>query len=307
MSPKVSICTITYNHQQYIADALDSFLQQRTNFPFEIVIGDDGSKDDTERICREYASRYPGKIRYQRREPNMGMMPNMIQTMEECEGKYIAICEGDDFWSDPDKLQLQHDFMEAHPDYSLCCHLHSVLAKGKLMTMHKELDVDEKEVTAEEYMRDPFFHTTSYFFRKDSMPQPFPSWYRNVLAGDHFLVLLLSQNGKIGCLNKRMSVFRNHGRSVTFTRTALDIKKNFVHHLRIFDESTAGKYHTTLEKVIRNWDLVYMVYEPVNYFKKLRFLSGNLGYYRQNFRKLGGMKLFVKYLIPDSLLRKIKS
>jgi glycosyltransferase involved in cell wall biosynthesis len=298
MVPKVSICTITYNHQQYIADALDSFLQQRTNFPFEIVIGDDGSKDDTERICRDYASRYPGIIRYHRREPNMGMMPNMIQTMEECEGKYIAICEGDDFWTDPEKLQLQYDFMEAHPGHSLCCHLHSVLTKGKLMPMHKELNADEKDVTTEEYMMQPFFHTTSYFFRRDAMPKPFPDWYRNVLAGDHFLVLLLSLKGKIGCLNRRMSVFRNHGRSVSFTRTALDLKENFVHHLRIFDEYTYLRFHDTLKKVIRKWNFLYKVYEHVSYWKKLGYFMRNTGYYTNNFSYLGGFRTMVKFVVP---------
>jgi hypothetical protein len=138
------------------------------------------------------------------------------------------------------------------------------------------------------------------------MPRPFPAWYKDVLAGDHFLVLFLSLNGKIGCLNKRMSVFRNHGSSVSFTRSALDIKQNFVTHLELFDEYSGKRYMQTIRKVIRKWDLLYKVYEPVGYFRKFAFLIRNTGFYLRNFRYLGGLKLFIKYLLTGSVLRWIK-
>jgi glycosyltransferase involved in cell wall biosynthesis len=130
---KVSVCMIAYNHQTYIAQALDSILAQKTNFPFEIVIGDDNSTDDTGKICQEYAIRYPGKIRYHLREKNLGMMPNFITTLYECQGTYIALCEGDDYWIDETKLQTQADFLDAHPDHSLCCHNHFLLYPEKMV------------------------------------------------------------------------------------------------------------------------------------------------------------------------------
>lgn len=303
---KVSVCMIAYNHEAFIAQALDSILVQDTDFDTEIVIGDDNSKDGTGKICEDYAAKYPGRIRYIRRDPNIGMMPNFISTLQACSGEYIAVCEGDDFWTDPQKLRLQAGFLDQQKEYSLCCHNHEVLVGEKRLKAGKDFQEPFREVPAPSYMVNPFFHTSSYFFRKSAMPVPFPDWYRNVLAGDHFLVLFLSMKGKIGCINRRMSVFRNHGSSVSFTRTALDIKENFVQHLRLFDAYSGGVYQPVLNKVIRKWDLLYKVYEPVGYFPKLGFLLARLGFSLKHFRWLGGFKLYIKYLVPAALLRKFK-
>lgn len=297
---------IAYNHQEFIAQAIESILAQKTDFTFEIVIGDDNSMDDTSTICESYASSFPGRIRYYRREKNMGMMPNFIETLQACDGKYIAICEGDDYWMDEHKLQSQADFLETSPDYTLCCHNHYVLTKNKLVPAGNDFDGTMRTVMTEDYLLRPFFHTTSYFFRNSAMPRPFPGWYRQVLAGDHFLVLFLGMNGKIGCLNKRMSVFRNHGSSVSFTRSALDIKQNFVTHLELFNEYSGKMFQQTIRKVIRKWDLLYKVYEQASYFKKLIYFFKNTGFYLRNFRYLGGLKLFIKYLLPGSVLRWVK-
>lgn len=298
---------IAYNHQDFISQALDSILKQKTTFPFEILIGDDNSKDDTGKICASYAARFPDKIKYYHREKNMGMMPNMIDILNCCDGKYIALCEGDDYWTDENKLQTQADFLEANQDASLCCHNHYVLSKEKLLPANKKLPQEVKFLTTEDYLLDPFFHTSSYFYRNTAQPVPFPGWFSNVLAGDHFLVLFLSMKGKIGYLDKKMSVFRNHGSSVSFTRTALDIKKNFVYHLERFNQYSALKYQKTIHKVIHKWNLVYKVYEPEGYFKKLSYLFVNTRYYLQNFKDVGGLKLLVKYLLPNKILRRVKS
>jgi glycosyltransferase involved in cell wall biosynthesis len=297
---------LTYNHERYIAKALDSVLMQKTTFPFEIVLSDDGSKDCTPAICQKYAAQHPKLIRYISHEKNIGMMPNWISTIEACTGQYIAILEGDDYWTDDIKLQLQADFLDSHKDFSLCCHLHEVLIQEKLVQMRHGVNNDFITVPAEYYMRKPFFHTTSYFFRKDALPQPFPDWYYNVLAGDHFLVLFLSLKGKIGCLNRRMSVFRNHGKSVSFTRTALDIKNNFVHHLEMFDQYSEGKYHQMIQNVILKWHLVYQVYEPGSQLKRLGYFAKNLGFYVRHFRWVGGFRLMFKYFLPKALLRRLK-
>ncbi|MBL0130292.1 MAG: hypothetical protein IPP43_03510 [Chitinophagaceae bacterium] len=103
-----------------------------------------------------------------------------------------------------------------------------------------------------------------------------------------------------------MSVFRNHGSSVTFTRTALEIKRNFVYHLELFDNYSGSTYHATIQRVIHKWDLLYKVYEPVGYFKKLSFLFVNTRHYLQNFNDVGGLKLLIKYLVPNNILRWVK-
>lgn len=307
MLPKVSICMIAYNHQEFISQAIESILAQKTTFPFELVISDDNSSDNTGKICAAYALKFPDKIKYCSREKNIGMMPNMIDTLQSCVGDYIAICEGDDFWTDENKLQIQADFLNEHSDYSLCCHLHSVLNENRLIPEHDDLAEEVITLRTEDYMRHPFFHTTSYFFRNSAQPQPYPDWYSKVLAGDHFLVLFLSMKGKIGCLNKRMSVYRYHGSSVSFSRRPIEIKRNFVYHLELFDEYSGEKFHKTIHQVIQNWDLVYKVYEPVGYLAKLSYLFSHIGVYSRNFNKVGGIKLLVKYLLPGSIFRLIKN
>lgn len=130
VQPLVSICVQTYQHENYIADCLDGILMQKTNFPFEIILGEDDSQDNTRQICIEYADKYPERIRLYLRDRKLTQLKdqhgklirrlNGIFTRKSAGGKYIAMCEGDDYWTDPLKLQKQVDFLEANESYSLC-------------------------------------------------------------------------------------------------------------------------------------------------------------------------------------------
>lgn len=116
----VSIFMLTYNQEQYIAQAIESVLMQKTNFSYQLVIGEDCSDDQTEIICKEYEVRYPNKIKLlPSLKKNIGLMANYVRTIKECDGKYIAICDGDDYWIDENKLQKQVDFLEYNPDFSI--------------------------------------------------------------------------------------------------------------------------------------------------------------------------------------------
>ena len=118
----VSVAMITYNHEPYIQKAIEGVLMQKTNFQIELLIGEDCSTDATRRICLEYQEKYPDVIKLLLPEKNLGMMQNSFQVLQACSGKYIAACEGDDYWTDPCKLQNQVDFLEANPNFNLCCH-----------------------------------------------------------------------------------------------------------------------------------------------------------------------------------------
>ena len=119
MFPLVSICCITYKHFQFAVDAIEGFLMQQTNFEFEIVIGEDASGDGTSELLQKYKALHPGKIQLHLRKRNIGMMANFIDTLSACKGKYIAVCEGDDYWIDPLKLQRQVDYIDNHPGCNL--------------------------------------------------------------------------------------------------------------------------------------------------------------------------------------------
>ncbi|MBQ0142665.1 MAG: glycosyltransferase family 2 protein [Prevotellaceae bacterium] len=120
MKSLVSIVCITYNHEPYLRKALDGFLMQETNFPYEIILAEDCSTDGTRQICEEYKAKYPDRITYISRDYNVGGVGNERRAIAAARGKYLAFCEGDDYWIDPLKLQKQVDFMESHPDYSVC-------------------------------------------------------------------------------------------------------------------------------------------------------------------------------------------
>lgn len=113
---------LTYNQERYINEAIRSVMLQETNFPFELVIGNDASTDCTGTICADWQKKYPEQIVLFNRKKNLGLQQNFIQTYAQCRGQYIAICEGDDFWTDKRKLQIQADFLDTHPDYSTCFH-----------------------------------------------------------------------------------------------------------------------------------------------------------------------------------------
>lgn len=118
--PLVSIRTSTYNHEPYIKQCIEGVLMQKTNFPFEYIIGEDYSTDETRKIVFEYARKYPDIIRVITADYNVGSKANGRRCIRACRGKYIAICEGDDYWTDPLKLQKQVDFLENHPEYGMC-------------------------------------------------------------------------------------------------------------------------------------------------------------------------------------------
>ena len=117
--PLVSVCLITYNHGKYIRQAIDSILMQEVNFPWEIIIADDASSDQTQKIIREYHQKYPDLIKPNLRKNNIGAGSNFIELIGSAKGKFIAYLEGDDYWTDPFKLQKQVGFLEGNPSFSL--------------------------------------------------------------------------------------------------------------------------------------------------------------------------------------------
>ena len=118
----VSVITITYNHEPFIAKTIEGVLMQQVNFPMEFIIAEDCSSDGTRAICERYWEQYPELIRLITSKSNVGAVANERRAMQTAQGKYIAFCEGDDYWTDPLKLQKQVDFLEKNPEYSVCFH-----------------------------------------------------------------------------------------------------------------------------------------------------------------------------------------
>ena len=167
--PLVSIFCITYNHSSYIRQCLDGFLIQKTNFPFEVLIHDDASTDDTAGIIKEYEAKYPDIIKpiYQvENQYSKGLDINIVYNLPRARGKYIAMCEGDDYWTDPLKLQKQVDFLESHTDYSMCFHSVWKLENGN--TTHF-VNIAKSEISVWDIINNWLVPTCSVLYRKISL------------------------------------------------------------------------------------------------------------------------------------------
>jgi glycosyltransferase involved in cell wall biosynthesis len=220
---------ITYNHEKYIAQAIDSVLMQKTDFAYELVIGDDCSTDSTRSIVKDYASGHPDRICLMLHERNLGLMGknNFVATLKACRGLYIAMLEGDDFWTDPYKLQKQVDFLEAHAEFALCGHwVRNADAAGNSVEKHVCTGELCPEVFGVEHaLGGTPVHTGSWVFRRSAV-QPALSHhlelYERLPAGDDPLLLLILTQGQGRCLQEFMGVYRLCSGGVWSQRSKLE-------------------------------------------------------------------------------------
>jgi len=215
---KLSVLIPTYNHESYIEDALQGVLIQKTDFDFEILIGEDESSDRTREICISYAKRHPKKIRlFLNERKNVIYIQgkptgrrNLINLHKEADGEFIALCEGDDYWTNPHKLQRQVNFLESRPDYAICFHPVNWLKEGRLFTSNRIPLSSREYYTAEDlFANDNFIRTCSVVYR-NKFRGKFPEWLYEVPYGDVAIHILNSQYGKIGLINSIMAVYRVH-------------------------------------------------------------------------------------------------
>ena len=194
----VSICCITYNHEEFIRDCIEGFLMQETDFPMEIIIHDDASTDRTPEIVREYAAKYPDlifPIFQKENQFSKGRKPLINLTLPHAKGKYIAVCEGDDYWTDPHKLRKQVDFLESHPDYISCYHDAMIVDEdGNIVKPSKLPDNFKKDFSPEEISKGAWILTLTQCFR--NVLKNIPSEVEHVYNGDTFFNSLLGNFGR---------------------------------------------------------------------------------------------------------------
>lgn len=213
---KLSIVCITYNHERFIRDCLEGFVMQKTDFPFEILINDDASTDKTADIIREYEAKYPHLFRCVYQTENQWGKKNVWTDIlfPMVQGEYVALCEGDDYWTDENKLQKQIDFMESHPDFSICFHPVTVHwddnSKPDSVFPNDKEHFYKTELTLTDLLVHNFIQTNSVVYRWRFHHDPLALMPNNILPGDWFLHLLHAQVGKIGFLPDVMAVYRRN-------------------------------------------------------------------------------------------------
>ena len=213
-SIKVSIVCITYNQVDYIRDALDSFLNQKTNFDYEILIHDDASIDGTADVIREYQNKYPDIIIAVLQKENQyskGVKVATTYLYPKVRGKYVAFCEGDDYWTDPEKLQKQFDYMEQHEDCAMCMHNGLNVSKDKSTVFYSK---PLSDAPTKYYIEDAIKGlgiktvTNSYFYRSSILRENPPEFVKIAPTGDYARVIVNALHGYIYYSPETMSAHR---------------------------------------------------------------------------------------------------
>lgn len=317
----VSICCITYNHEAYIADAIESFLNQKTTFNYEILIHDDASTDKTPMIIREYEKKYPDIIQpiYQsENQYSKGVSVDAI-IKKKVRGKYIAECEGDDYWIDEYKLKKQVDYMEKHPECTFCfCNAQIEDQKNKnekrlvipwLPENRNFFTNENRSYSAGELQLLGFIPTMSFFYPRRILDNP-PDWYYEAPVGDNALKLLAASKGYAYYLNETMCTYRfNVAGSATTkwkeetVQETLERCNEFIKMLNAFNEFTNRKYETEIQLSKLTWEVQQLLlkgnYKPLRdkrFNQYLALLSGNAKYKMYLLRRFpflikGGKKL----------------
>lgn len=221
----VSVCMITYNHEKYISQAIEGVLMQEAFFNIELIIADDCSTDKTLQICRYYQKKHPDIVRIINRKANLGVIPNFIDCLKASTGKYIALCEGDDYWIDPLKIQKQVLFLEANQEYSLI-HSNGFRNRNNKLTPWNEWDILDGEVSKSFYYGN-IVRTCSALFRRNFLDEYLQliSECKSNIIGDWPLFAYYSTKGDFGYLKERMCVYRYNPSSVTSTRSKDNLMK----------------------------------------------------------------------------------
>jgi glycosyltransferase involved in cell wall biosynthesis len=253
---KLSVAMITYNHEQFIAKALDSILMQQVDFDFEVVIGEDCSTDATRAVLVDYQNNYPDKIRLLLADKNLGMMGNFITTFNACQGDYIALLEGDDYWTSPDKLQKQVAFLDANPGCCACFHNvqithESAPEKDHLFheqPLHKQL-FDLKDIVSSH-----FIPTCSTVFRA-RLFTGVPDWFKMMPMGDWPLHILNAEHGSYAYIDEVMASYRIHAGGVWSGRSRLSVLDRTIPACHTINRHLNGRYAGEISRLIRGFEI----------------------------------------------------
>ena len=248
----VNICMITYNHGLFIRQAIESILHQQTDFTYRLVIGEDRSTDQTRAVCQEFAEKFPDRIQLISSGSNVGMMENFLRTYRACTGDFIAYCEGDDYWTDPGKLQQQVNFLQENPEYSSCFHNvvidENINGRERQWVLHEALAKDS--FTTADILGPWFIPSPSFVFRNYT-DFILPDWFRHCVYGDLPFMLLLTLRGPVKYLPEIMAVYRKHEKGMSEVHKAYDKIMVMAYVYTSFDIHTGFRFHPIIRDALK--------------------------------------------------------
>lgn len=249
--PLVSVLMITYNQAEYIEQALTSVLDQICKFEFEVILSNDASSDNSDELISDLIENHSNgfRVKYFNQPINLGMNPNLAFSYGKCNGKYIAICEGDDYWTDSLKIQKQVDFLESNPDFVLCYHPVDVLFPDE--RMEEDFGVKgimESSISSifELAVFGNYIHTPSVVFKK--VLRDLPLNFNLSPLGDFFLWVLIAQSGLIKKINGKMAVYR-YGVGIHSLSSNTDKLFKFIRTLDLLSQSVEN---STIKEILEN-------------------------------------------------------
>lgn len=308
-TPKVSVSIITWNQNDYIAQAIDSVLGQETNFEVEIWIGDDYSTDGTREILKKYRERYPDKIFLNLQPERPSGIPGRLNNMTNlasCRGQYIAMLDGDDFWTSSAKLQRQADVLDAEPTLSGVAHDATISYEGevgehqKFSQMVYPIHAGTTLVTLEDLLILPAFQTSTFMFRPHTA-LPLPEWFTRLPAADWGLFALVASRGSIAILPEAMSVYRRHSSSETAKISQVSLRKHLwrYENFRMLANSFPDKHRSKRWKAQDIKNRLWIAAENGEYLSILiNFIRLGVFYDRSFLEKLmADPKKYLKYAL----------
>jgi glycosyltransferase involved in cell wall biosynthesis len=261
---KVSVCMITYNHENYLKQAIQSVLIQKTQFDFELVIANDNSPDNSILIIEEFINQHPNghKIKFLNNKENQGIMPNFINALKNCNGDYIALCEGDDYWIDENKLQKQVDFLEKNADFAICFHKVNVENNGTI-SEDTITSISNQTTTINDLARGNYIHTCSVVYRNHLFAD-FPNYFYTSPIGDYFLHMLNARYGKIHFINQTMAIYRVHNTSYWSSKQQNEREIIWIDFLNNIKEN----FNSDIQKLLQK-QVFEIRYRKSSFWKKL--------------------------------------
>lgn len=260
---KVSVIVHTYNHEKYIRQTLDSILSQKVNFQYEVIIGDDASPDSTPVIIQEYQAKFPDIIKPLLHPKNLGGYGknNTLATLAVCKGKYIAAMDGDDYWTNPLKMQKQVDFLDNNPDFVACFHNALIHFEDGSAPDTYVNDASQREVTTIEDLvgeDEVWYMATSAVMFRNGIIKEYPQWFHESKSGDIPRYILLGKYGKFFYINELMSVYRKNNGGMSFTdgKQDADFLLNRIGMYKGIDAELDYKFHQTIKKNIARYYLM---------------------------------------------------
>ena len=247
MRPKVSVCVTTFNHEPYIRECLDSILTPDVTFPVEIVVAEDGVTRRTRKLVRGVAARHP-QVRPLFRETNLGANRNFADALLHCRGEFVAVLDGDDFWTSPHKLSRQVAFMETHPELMMSGHLHRIVTWHPDGTSAARLSPRvERRLTLKDILRGHYIGSCTMMFRREILPESMPEWFFATPSGDWCLEFLAARKGPIGFFNEIMADYRVHAGGVWRGESAENHCRWQLELLDEFRKSTPASEHAIID------------------------------------------------------------